>query len=139
MKDSVTYFEHKIRVRYGETDQMGFVYYGNYPLYLEEARTEMLRSAGFTYKEMEALNVFLPVVNLNIRYKNAAKYDDLLRLKTYIKGKPNRKIIFETEIYNEANVLLNTSEVVLVFMDQHGKVSSCPENILTALAKYTQA
>lgn len=130
------FFEHKIRVRYGETDQMGFVYYGNFALYLEEARTEMLRSGGFSYKEMEAMNIFLPVVNLNIRYKSAAKYDDLLTLKTIIKGRPNRKIIFETQIFNQENELLNTSEVILVFMDKDQKVTTCPENIITALEYY---
>lgn len=129
-------FESKIRVRYGETDQMGFVYYGNYALYLEEARTEMLRSVGYTYKEMEAMNIFLPVVNMNTRFKNSAKYDDLLSLKTIIKGKPDRKIIFETKIYNEQNVLLNESEVILVFMNNKGEIISCPEAIALAINKY---
>ena len=133
------YFETKIRVRYGETDQMGFVYYGNYALYLEEARTEMLRSVGFTYKEMEEMNVFLPVVNMNTRYRNAAKYDDLLTIKTIIKGSPTRKIIFETKIYNAQNLLLNESEVILVFMDKDNQIISCPENILSALSKYVTA
>jgi len=133
------YFETKIRVRYGETDQMGFVYYGNYALYLEEARTEMLRSVGFTYKEMEEMNVFLPVVNMNTRYRNAAKYDDLLTIKTIIKGNPTRKIIFETKIYNAQKLLLNESEVILVFMDKDNQIISCPENILSALSKYVTA
>ena len=129
-------FEYQLRVRYGETDQMGFVYYGNYALYLEQARTEMLRSVGYTYKTMEEKGILLPVVNMNTRFVNSAKYDDLLTLKTIIKGKPNRKIIFETQIFNEENQLLNTSEVVLVFMDAEHKVTTCPLNILTALEKY---
>ena len=129
-------FELQIRVRYGETDQMGFVYYGNYALYLEQVRTEMLRSLGYTYKEMEDKGVLLPVANMNTRFISPAKYDDLLTLKTIIKGKPNRKIIFETQIFNEENQLLNTSEVVLVFMDAEHKVTTCPLNILTALEKY---
>lgn len=130
------YFESKIRVRYGETDQMGFVYYGNYALYLEEARTEMLRSVGFTYKQMEKMNIFLPVVNMTTRFRNSAKYDDLLTLKTIIKGIPARKIIFETKIYNEKNILLNESEVILVFMNKENHITSCPEDILNALSKY---
>lgn len=133
----INFFEHKIRVRYGETDQMGFVYYGNYALYLEEARTEMLRSIGFSYKKLEAMNVFLPVVNLNIRYKNPARYDDLLQLKTVIKACPARTIVFETEIFNEQNILLNRSEVVLVFMDAEQNVTTCPEDITVALKKYS--
>lgn len=130
------FFENKIRVRYGETDQMGFVYYGNYALYLEQARTEMLRSVGFTYKAMEKMGVLLPVVNLNIRYKNSAKYDDLLTLKTHITTLSNRKIIFETFIYNEENILLNQSEVILVFMNKEGKINACPQEIIDALAQY---
>jgi len=128
--------ETQIRVRYGETDQMGFVYYGNYALYLEEARTSMLRSVGYTYKEMEAIGVLLPVVNMNIRFMNSGKYDDLLTLKTQVKETPNRKIIFLTEIYNEENTLLNKSEIILVFMNPKGKVISCPEKIVTALSKF---
>lgn len=131
------FFETQIRVRYGETDQMGFVYYGNYALYLEQARTEMLRSVGYNYKNMEAQNILLPVVNLNTRYTKAAKYDDLISLKTIIKAKPNRKIIFETEMYNEQNELLTKSEVILVFMNKDQKIISCPEEIVTALEKYT--
>lgn len=129
-------FEIQIRVRYGETDQMGFVYYGNYALYLEQARTEMLRSVGYTYKEMEEKGVLLPVVNMNTRFMNSGKYDDLLTLKTYIKGTPNRKIIFYTEIFNEQEELLNKSEVILVFMNSKGKVVSCPQDILVSLEKY---
>ena len=128
--------ETSLRVRYGETDKMGFVYYGNYPLYLEQARTEMLRSVGYTYKEMENKGVLLPVVNMNTRFVGSGKYDDLLTLKTHITGTPNRKIIFYTEIYNEQEELLNKSEVILVFMNQKGKVISCPEDILDSLAKY---
>ncbi len=129
-------FNSTVRVRYGETDQMGFVYYGNYALYLEEARTEMLRSVGYTYKAMEEMGILLPVVNLNIRFKNAGKYDDLLKIETFIKGIPNRKIIFCSSIYNERNILLNKSEVVLVFMNKNNKVISCPKEIANALLKY---
>ena len=131
-------FEFQIRVRYGETDQMGFVYYGNYALYLEQARTEMLRSVAYSYKEMEAKGVLLPVVNMNTRFLGSAKYDDLLTLKTVIKGTPSRKIIFYTEIFNEQEVVLNKSEIVLVFMNPEGKVISCPNEIIVALEKYVE-
>ncbi|MFT4643935.1 MAG: acyl-CoA thioester hydrolase [Planctomycetota bacterium] len=131
-------FETQIRVRYGETDQMGFVYYGNYALYLEQARTEMLRSVGYTYKEMEEKGVLLPVVNMDTRFIGSGKYDDLLTIRTYIKGIPNRKIIFYTEIFNEQEELLNKSEVILVFMNPKGKVISCPQDILDSLKKFVQ-
>ena len=68
-------FETKIRVRYGETDQMSFVYYGVYAQYYEVGRVELLRSLGLTYKELEEMGFALPVVNLNIKYKKPAYYD----------------------------------------------------------------
>lgn len=132
-------FEIKIRVRYGETDQMGFVYYGNYALYFEQARTEMLRKVGFTYKEMEEMGIMLPVVQMNTRFKQSAKYDDLINIKSYLKEKPNRKIVFFHEIYNEENILLNKSEITLVFMNKEGKVISCPAEIVNALNKHVRS
>ena len=85
-------FENKLRVRYGETDQMGYVYYGNYAQFLEVARTELIRSIGLSYKQLEEMGIRLPVVNLNIAYRQAAKYDDLLRLCTQIKGDISKKL-----------------------------------------------
>ena len=76
--------ETEIRVRYGETDQMGFVYYGNYPLYYEVGRVEALRNLGLSYKEMEADGIALPVRKLEINYYKPALYDHLLRMETKI-------------------------------------------------------
>jgi len=131
-------FEIEIRVRYGETDQMGFVYYGNYALYFEQARTEMLRNVGFTYKGMEEMGIMLPVVQMNTRFKLSAKYDDLITIKSYLKEKPNRKIVYFHEVYNEEKILLNKSEITLVFMNTGGKVISCPEDIADALNKFVK-
>ena len=78
-------FETKIRVRYGETDQMGFVYYGVYAQYFEVGRVELLRSLGVDYKSLEEEGYFLPVVNLEIQYKKPALYDDEMTIKTTIK------------------------------------------------------
>ena len=78
-------FETKLRVRYGETDQMGFVYYGIYAQYYEVGRVELLRSLGISYKEIEAMGFALPVVNFNIKYKKPAFYDDELTIETAIK------------------------------------------------------
>src|SRR5210317_1417187 len=95
--------EIKIRVRYGETDQMGVVYHGVYPAYLEQARTEMIRKAGLTYREMEESGCMMPVVSLNINYKRPALYDELLRVVTFVKTLPTSRIVFDYEIYNEEN------------------------------------
>lgn len=129
--------QHKIRVRYGETDQMGFVYYGNYALYLEEARTELIRSLGLTYSELEKKGVMMPVVNMNITYRKPAKYDDLLILETWISNTITRKISFKTNIKSESGGLLVEAEVTLVFMDvETGKSIQCPIEIVQKLEKF---
>lgn len=130
-------FQHKIRVRYGETDQMGFVYYGNYALYFEEARTELIRSVGFSYKEMEKMGVAMPVVNMNINYRSPAKYDDLITSYTWIKENVGRKITFCTELFNAEGKLINQSEITLVFIDtQTQKAITCPFQIKKAIEKF---
>ena len=79
------YFDYVLRTRYAETDQMGVVYYGNYPQYLELGRVEWLRSIGFTYKAMEEEGVMMPVVSLQIQYKKPALYDELITIRTKLK------------------------------------------------------
>lgn len=105
-----------LRVRYAETDQMGIVYYGNYPQYFEIARTEWLRALGYTYRDMEEQGIMLPVRDLQIRYKAPARYDDLLRVETRVEDKPDRRIRFDHKIFNEAETLLTTGSVELVFV-----------------------
>jgi acyl-CoA thioester hydrolase len=113
--------ETKVRVRYGETDRMGYLYYGHYAEYFEVGRTEMLRSLGFTYKAMEDEGIILPVRSMNINYKNPAQYDDLLTVKTYLKSFPEVKLEFLYEIFNENGLLLCSGETVLVFVDAAAK------------------
>mgnify|MGYP001950642211 CR=1 FL=1 len=86
------FFETQIRVRYGETDQMGVVYYGNYALYLEAGRTEWLRKFGLSYKSMEENGIMLPVVSMSINYKKSASYDEIINVKTQLKKTPTVKI-----------------------------------------------
>lgn len=110
-------FETQIRVRYGETDQMGYVYYGNYAEYYEVARVEMLRSLGTSYKEMEAGRIMMPVLDLTCKYIRPAKYDELLTIKVSIPNKPSLRIKFNYELFNEKNELINTGATTLVFID----------------------
>ncbi|MDQ3050605.1 MAG: acyl-CoA thioesterase [Bacteroidota bacterium] len=109
--------EVQIRVRYGETDRMGFVYYGNYATYLEVARVEALRQIGVSYLEMENGGVSLPVLEYKIKYLKPAFYDDLLTIKTTIRELPGIRIKFEYETYNQNEILLNISETTLVFVN----------------------
>jgi len=110
--------ETKIRVRYGETDQMGYLYYGYYALYYEAGRAEAIRSLGITYKELEENGVFMPVVEMNSTYLRPAKYDDLITVKTTLQELPtDHKIRFYSELFNESGELLNRGIVTLVFYD----------------------
>jgi len=110
--------ETTLRVRYGETDQMGFVYYGVYAQYYEVGRVEAMRSLGFSYREMEESGVLMPVINLTVNYKKPAKYDDEVRIVTTVKEMPGVRITFHYECYNQHNELLNTGSVTLVFIDK---------------------
>jgi acyl-CoA thioester hydrolase len=107
--------ETQVRVRYGESDRMGYAYYGNYPLYYEVGRTEMLRTLGLTYKEMEDSGIILPVISLQCNYLSPAYYDDLLTVKTYLKALPTVRIHFEYEIFNSVNEKINFGDTTLVF------------------------
>ncbi len=134
MKKTLKNTYTNIRVRYGETDQMGIVYYGNYAQFLEQGRTEWLRELGFSYKWMEANNVHLPVVHFSIDYKQPAYYDDLLTIKTSLKKIPSVKIEFYYEIYNEANQLLITATTILVFVNSTTKkLMKAPDYLLEKL------
>ncbi len=109
--------EVNIRVRYAETDQMGYVYYGNYATYFEVARVETFRHLGFSYKAMEEEGILMPVLELKTKYIKAAKYDDLLTIKTTIADKPGVRIRFEYEVFNEQEDLLTKAETTLVFIN----------------------
>jgi acyl-CoA thioester hydrolase len=109
--------EIKIRVRYAETDQMGYVYYGNYATYYEVARVELIRNYGITYKTIEENGVMMPVLENYTKFIKPAKYDDLLSLKVTVKEKPGVRIKFNYEIFNEAGDLLNIGETTLVFIN----------------------
>jgi len=126
--------EIKFRVRYGETDQMGVVYHGNYAQYLEMGRIEWLRSLGISYKKMEEDGIMLPVISLNINFKKSACYDDLINVKTQLKKMPTAKIEFDYEITNEKGEILTTANTVLAFIDMKtNRPIRAPKFILDAL------
>ena len=110
--------ETSVRVRYGETDQMGYVYYGFYAMYYEVARVEALRKLGVTYREIEHMGIIMPVLENKSKYIAPARYDEQLRIVTTIRQKPSVKITFEYEIFNEQNILIHKGETTLVFVDR---------------------
>ena len=140
---SIHMYEHstQIRVRYAETDQMDVVYYGNYAQYFEVGRAESIREMGFTYKKMEEMGVYMPVVQLEIKYIRPAHYDDLITVKTMVKELPQaHEIVFHHEVHNENGKLLTTGRVTLYFMDSKtGRKSSMPEELRTILGPFFQA
>jgi acyl-CoA thioester hydrolase len=129
--------ETTVRVRYAETDKMGYVYYGNYTHYYEVGRVEAMRSLGTSYKEMEDNGIMLPVYTCNLKYMKPAIYDDLLIIKTIIREMPTLKITFEYEIYNEKNELLNTGNTTLVFINMStNRPCRAPESFIDRIKKY---
>ena len=130
MKDLIGHDVH-LRVRYSETDQMQVVYHGSYIPYFEISRVEWLRSKGISYKSLEENGIALPIVNININYKNPARYDDELIVNTKLKNYSGVKIEFECEIRNKKEELLTTGTFLLVFVSiKNGKPTLPPDYIL---------
>lgn len=108
----------QIRIHYALTDQMGVVYHGHYAQFYEIGRAEWLRKLSYSYKDIEALGVIMPVVDIHSRFLRPAKYEDLITVRTTLKELPlHHKIVFHHEIYNEEGTLLNTGDVTLYFMN----------------------
>ena len=126
--------EISLRIRYGETDQMGVVYHGNYPQYLELGRVEWLRALGISYREMEENGWMLPVVSLTIQYKKPAVYDQLITVRTSLKNIPTVRISFDYEITDEKGEILALASTDLAFMDTRSrKLLRCPEFLMEKL------
>ena len=126
-----------IRVRYAATDQMGFVYYGNYAKYYEIARVELFRNIGLTYKSLEEMGIGMPVIEMKTNFIMPAKYDEKLVVNIKIPELPKLKIIFFYEIFNEKNELINTGETVLTFINLlTGKPKRVPSIMKDKLSKY---
>ena len=130
-------FDTKIRVRYGETDKMGYSYYGNYPLYYEVGRTELLRSLGYSYRLLEESGILMPVLNLNVNYFIPSYYDDEITVRTIIHEIPTVRIRFVYEIFNTDGKLINKGETTLAFINaETRKPVRAPKEILDCLQPY---
>jgi acyl-CoA thioester hydrolase len=130
-------FETSIRVRYADTDQMGYMYYGNYAAFFEVARTEMLRSLGLTYRSMEQDGIMMPVLELKSKYIKPAIYDEVIKIKVIINQKPSVRIVFNYEMFNEENQLIHLGETTLVFVNmQKNKPCLPPKNFMEKIETY---
>lgn len=121
--------EHQKRIRYGETDQMGYLYYGNYALLFEIGRVEAIRAMGTTYKHLEEeLGIMMPVISMECRYLAPAKYDELITIRTILKELPTKIIAFHHEILSEEGKVIHKGMVKLFFVDMktNKRVSTPP-------------
>jgi acyl-CoA thioester hydrolase len=107
----------KLRVRYGETDQMGYMYYGNYAEFFEVGRVEMLRSLGLTYSGMEASGIMMPVLEMKCKYLKPARYDEEITINVIMDKMPGVKIHFRYELFNEKQELIHLGETLLAFVN----------------------
>ena len=122
---------HRLRVRYGVTDPMKYVYYGNYAEYLEVARVELFRELGMSYNEIELRGIWLPVSEYKIKYLKPALYDEMLEIHTFVRKKPGVRIVFDYEIYNESKQKITEAQVTLYFLDSiKNKITSCPDYLM---------
>jgi acyl-CoA thioester hydrolase len=129
--------ETHVRVRYAETDLMGYVYYGNYATYYEVARVECMRKFGLVYKELEQEGVMMPILENWSKYKAPAFYDELLTIKVYIKEMPGVKIRFDYDIHNEKGELIHQGYTQLVFVNLvTRKPCLAPKKMRTLLEPY---
>lgn len=129
--------ETLIRVRYGETDRMGYLYYGHYPEYFEVSRTDLIRSLGLSYREIEDMGIILPVRSLRVDYKLPARYDEMLRVRSCLNKLPEIRLDIDYEIFNQDNKLICTGNTILVFVDAASRrPRRAPEYFLNAVKKY---
>lgn len=130
MKDEIEFY-----VRYSETDQMSFVYHGNYVKYFEMGRIAWLNKLGFSYKKMEEDGILLPVIDLKINFKKSALFDDKLTLITKLISIPSYMIEFEYKIKREGS-LISSGYTKLIFLNSKtNKPMRCPDQIINALKK----
>lgn len=122
------------RVNYSETDQMGFVYHANYLIWMDMARTEHLRERGVSYKELEAQGIFLAVTDVRIRYRQPARYDDVIRVRCWVRDRASRRVIFGYAVERaETSELLATAETSLIALNHQHALSHIPEHVCDLL------
>jgi len=124
----------EFRVRYSETDQMGFAYHGHYVAWCEMARTEHMRRLGVRYRDLEDRGFFLAVVEAHVRFAKSARYDDELRAWAWLTDVGSRRIAFGYRIERvDGGAVLATAETSLVSLDRNGRPSRLPADVLTRL------
>ncbi|MDD4820468.1 MAG: thioesterase family protein [Flavobacteriales bacterium] len=139
MDEPVIKYVNKVRVRYNDTDKMGIVYHGNYPMYFEVSRLEMLRARGLEYRKMEEMGVMLPVSEIKIKYIRSAFYDDVLDVEVTLKARPAVRVMFDYRVTNQKGELICTGSVTLACVDAlTRRPCRAPEYFLDCFPEYTE-
>ncbi len=110
---------HRFRIRYAETDKMGFVYYGNYAEFFEVGRVELFRNIGISYKKLEDNGLLMPVLDLHVFYHKSIGYDEEISLETTLEKIEGLKVFFTYKIYNAEKKLCTTASTTLLFIDKN--------------------
>ena len=131
----MSWHEMQYRVSYGDTDCMGVVYYANYLEFFERSRTELLRDAGFPYRQLEEQGVYFPVSEVQVKYSASACYDDLLTLRSCVSSAKGVRLEITTRVYRGTELLV-TGKVILACVDCNRKPMRLPENIIKISALY---
>ena len=127
----------QIRVLYRDTDKMGVVYHANYIVFYEAARNEMFRAIGLPYTLLEQMNIAMPIVEVESKYKAPAYYDDLLTVRATVKELPEVRAVVEYEVFNEAGTVINTGKTVLGYVNMERKrPCRAPKELIDELQKY---
>jgi len=122
------------RVNYSETDQMGFVYHANYLIWMDMARTEHLRERGMSYKELEDQGTYLTVTDVHIRYRRPARYDDMIRVRCWVRELASRRVVFGYAVERaETGDVLATAETSLIALNPQQTLSRIPEHVCELL------
>ncbi|HEX3133202.1 MAG TPA: thioesterase family protein [Planctomycetota bacterium] len=124
---------HTIRVRYGESDQMGVAHHASYITWFEECRIELLRSLGASYRELEASGVLMPVIEINVRYRRSLRFDDLATCETTAEAKGPSRVVFRT-VVKHGEIVCADAEVTVASVDRSGRPVRIPPEVLARLA-----
>ena len=114
-------YTYRTRVCYGETDKMGVVYYANYFVWYERARSEFLRAFGYPYIDMERNGLYLPVINASCKYISSARYDDVVEVETWIAMRAGARVAFRYAVRDSGRRLIATGETVHGVVNEHGR------------------
>lgn len=129
---------YETRVRYAEVDQMGVVYYANYLLYMESGRTGLLRDEGYPYARIEEEGILMPITETKLKYKSAAKYDEIIIVQTTIGFIKNASIKINYKIKKHDNTVIANGYTIHPFVDKEFKIIGVPDKLRTILEQYLE-